>query len=96
MFAVHSYVVNVHAAVSNDWLVHPPTDAVTLTPFTGGLELSNTLITRRFAVVEPTPSQPGSWATWDFVSHLEDSGDTSLIRSLTPESVVTLDGETPR
>lgn len=55
-----------------------------------GLELSNGLISRRF-VLQQRPAS-GYWATWDFVSHLEDSGETSLLRSLTPETVVTLDG----
>lgn len=83
------------AAVYQDWLVQPPTTAVTLEPWSSesesgpsGLTLSNGLISRRFALVGSD-----SWATWDFISHLEDSGDTSLLRSLTPESVVTLDGK---
>ena len=85
--AVCSYT----AATASDWLVTAPTTPVTLTPWAegslSGLELSNGLISRRFA------TGLGSWATWDFVSHLEDHGDTSLIRALGPESVVTLDGK---
>eukprot|EP00729_Bicosta_minor_P002435 gene2435-1094_t len=70
----------------DDWLVTPPTTPVTLTSWSGGLQMSNGLITRSFAVTSE------SWATWDFTSHLEDTGDSSLLRALTPESIVTLDG----
>lgn len=78
---------------STDWLVVPPTTPVTLQPWSSqhgraGWVLTNGLISRHFALDEAA----SSWATWDFVSHLEDSGDASLLRSFGPESVVTLDG----
>lgn len=76
----------------SDWLVSPPTTPVTLREWSSeagaGVMLSNGLISRKFAVDETA----GSWATYDFVSHLEDFGDASLLRAFSPEAVVTLDG----
>ena len=79
----------------SDWLVHPPHTPVLLEPWRAtdgsgltGIVLSNGLISRRFAL------GPNMWATWDFVSHLEDTGDVSLLRSPAPETKVSLDGTT--
>ena len=137
--AILCTVVLTAVAASSDWLVIPPNTPVALNSWSStddlsGFELTNSLITRRFAV------GPGTWATVDFVSHvrrscrnimlcclitllwllsirivfnlyskslllsevvfhtfmetlqLEDTGDVSLLRGFSPETVVTLDG----
>ena len=80
------------SAAGSDWLVRPPTTPATLAPWSSGAAsgfvLSNGLISRQFAL----DAGAGSWATYDFVSHLEDFGDASLLRAFGPEAVVTLDG----
>lgn len=80
------------AGASSDWMVSQPTTPVTLQPWAsgaaGGVVLTNGLISRKFAL----DATAGSWGTYDFVSHLEDFGDASLLRAFSPEAVVTLDG----
>jgi hypothetical protein len=78
---------------SNDWLVHGAPYKVNLTAFSSGAEgvggqsLSNGLLTRRF-LTSP------DWCTWEYTSHLEDSGPAHLLRDIRPDSYVTLDGVT--
>ena len=86
--ATAATLVLLHAAAA-DWLVTPPSTPTTLKPWSerglSGVELSNGLLSRRF-ITKP------AFATWDFVSLLEDSGPSSLLRGVAPETVVTLDG----
>lgn len=74
------------AAVADDWLVQPPTTAVTITTTTVGgrdaVVMSNGLISRTF-ITSP------NWATWS----LEESGE-DLLRSVQPEASFQLDNAT--
>jgi hypothetical protein len=73
-----------------DWLVTPPNTTVQLVPFSvesklSGQSLSNGLLSRSF-ITSP------DFCTWSYISHLEDSGPAHLLRELSPDSFVTLDG----
>ena len=69
------------AASTVDWLVTQPNTPAALTPWSkagrSGLTLSNGLISRQF-VLDPAAR---SWATTDFVSHLEDFGTAANVIS---------------
>lgn len=81
-------VICAHAtAVATDWLVDPPTTAVTITNTTvaNGLPaivLSNGLISRTFLIAP-------NWATWSLVEGGED-----LLRSVQPAASFQLDNKT--
>ena len=76
------------SAVPPDWLVTEVTAPVTLTTNAdGSLSLSNSLLTRTFAV------QPG-FGTVDFVAEASATRENreSMLRSVVAEAVVVLDG----
>jgi len=84
---------NVSTCSHPDWLICPPTTAVTITNWTqgslNGITLSNGLVSRSWVTNATGISVFG---LWDFTSSLEDypyttSTDT-LLRSLTPEGTV--------
>ena len=96
MLLCYNMFVAAVAATGSDWLVNPPTTPVTLNSWARadaftGFELTNTLITRRFAV------GTGTWATVDFVSHVRGRllHNTMLLCVFSTFAIISLSNEFP-
>ena len=84
--------------MEHDWLLSAPARASarsTCWPEYGanicGLELSNTLTSRRF-VLSQTANAPPLFGTLDWLVNTTASGAESMLRALEPEASITLDG----
>ena len=72
-----------HISQENDWLVHPFSQAASVAETDNRLVLDNGLIRRTF-VTSP------NFATVDYTNQITDS---SLIRGIKPEAILTIDGD---